>query len=303
MDLDSDRLKTFRAVARARGFSRAAARLHKTQPAVSQAIRALEADVGEPLFLRLGREVRLTAAGEILLPYVEESFAVLDRARARLDALRGLETGTLTVGTSDTNACYVLPPVLAAFRRAHPGVELRLLNRPSPATERQLLRYDVDVGFVTLPVSSPDLASEPLFVREDVAIFAPDHPLAGRKRLRFDDLLVYPLLLLDTGSRTRSFIDERLRERADPPRIAMELASIEVIKRLVALGFGVSVVPRISVEAEVAAGTLRCASVFPRAQRRMLGVVYPRAAPLSHAAQSFVELARQLLSRGRGSRR
>ena len=295
MDLDSERLRTFRAVARTGGFSRAAVQLHKTQPAVSQSVRALEDDVGEPLFHRLGRQVRLTAAGEILLEHVEQSFAVLDAARSRLQALSSLEAGELGIGTSDTNACYVLPPVLAAFRHAYPGVEVRISNRPSPVTERQVESREVDVGFVTLPVESPKLAAEPLLVREDVAIFAPDHRLAGRSRVRFGDLVREPLLLLDRGSRTRSLIDEHLAASGAEPRIAMELASIEVVKRLVALGFGVSVVPRIAVEAELEAGTLACATVFRRAQARSLGVVYPRNAPLPRAAERFVEMARELL--------
>ena len=93
------------------------------------------------------------------------------------------------IGTSDTNACYLLPPVLAAFRERYPGVEVRIANRPSPATERQVLDREVDFGLVTLPVSSDKLAAEPLLVREDVAIMAPDHRLANRKRLRFEELL------------------------------------------------------------------------------------------------------------------
>jgi len=297
MDLDSERLRAFRAVARAGGFSRAAERLHKTQPAISQAIRALEEDVGEPLFLRLGRRVRLTRAGAVLLEHVEESFAALDAARHRLAALSQLEAGELVIGTSDTNACYVLPPVLAAFRWAHPGIEVRLSNRPSPETERQVLEREVDVGFVTLPAASPRLVSEALVEREDVAIFAPDHRLAGRSRVRFDDLAGEPLLLLDRGSRTRAWIDERLAACPERPRVAMELASIEVVKRLVALGFGVSVVPRIAIEAEVAAGSLASARLSPRSAARSLGVVVPRGAPLARPAEAFVALAREVLRR------
>ncbi len=296
MDLDSDRLRVLQAVARTGGFSRAAEQLHRTQPAVSQAIRALEEDVGEPLLLRLGRTVKLTAAGEVLVEQTERAFAELDVARERLQALRDLTTGELVIGTSDTNACYVLPPVLAAYRARYPGVELRISNRPSPATEAQVLDREVDVGFVTLPATDPRLVAEPLTVREDVAIFAPEHPLAGRSRVRFESLLAHPLVLLDSGSRTRSWIDESLAATSRDYQVAMELASIEVVKRLVALGFGVSVVPRIAVEEEVAAGTLVAARLLGSADRaRRLGVVYPRNGALSRAASAFVELARELL--------
>jgi DNA-binding transcriptional LysR family regulator len=295
MNLDSDRLAAFRAVARTGGFYRAAALLHKNQPPISQAVRALEEDVGERLFVRLGRGSRLTQAGEILLEHVEESFAALARARARLESRRELTAGELRIGTSDTNACYVLPPVLAAFRERFPGVDVRLSNRPSPATEAQVLAHEVDLGFVTLPTASAGLSAEEMVIREDVAIFAPGHPLSRRKRIRFEELLAHPLLLLDPGARTRAFIDARLAAFPGRARIAMELASIEVVKRLVALEFGVSVVPRIAVETEIAAGTLCAAAVFPRAEARRLGVIYATSAPLSLAASKFVELAREVL--------
>lgn len=295
MNLDSDKLAAFRAVARTGGFSRAGEALHKTQPAISQAVRSLEEEVGEKLFVRLGRGVRLTPAGEILLEHVEESFAALARARVRLEARRELRDGALTIGTSDTNACYVLPPVLEAFRARYPGVEVRLSNRPSPATEAQVLAHEVDLGFVTLPADAAGLATERMATREDVAIFAPDHPLAHRKRLRFPELLAFPLLLLDRGSRTRAFIDERIRRCSAPVDVAMELASIEVIKRLVALGFGVSVVPRIAVETELASGLLCAAPVLPRGEARILGFVMAESEPLSREGQAFVAIAREVL--------
>ena len=295
MDLDSERLRVFQAVAREGGFSRAASRLHRTQPAVSQAIRALEEDVGEPLFVRLGRGVRLTPAGEVLLEHTDRSFAVLDAARERLQALQSLEAGSLVIGTSDTNACYLLPPVLGDFRKRYPGVELRISNRPSPVTEQQVLAREVDLGFVTLPVASDRLTAIDLAAREDVAILPPDHPLASRKRVRVEDLRDEPWLLLDRGSRTRSWLDERLAGSRGRGRIAMELASIEAIKRLVALGFGVSVVPRISVVAEVASGELACASIFPLREARRVGVVHLRGAPLARAAAAFLAIARERL--------
>ncbi len=295
MDLDSDRLRAFHAVARSGGFSRAARRLHRSQPAVSQAVRALEEDVGEPLFERLGRRVRLTRAGEILLEQTEVAFAALDVARDRLQALSGLEQGELVIGTSDTNACYVLPPVLAAYRSRHPGIELRISNRPSPETEAQVLAREVDLGFVTLSGPDPRLVAEPLAEREDVAIFPADHPLAGRRRIRVETLADQPLVLLDRGARTRSWVEDRLRDASADFRVAMELASIEVVKRLVALGFGVSVVPAIAVSDELARGELAAARLQGAGPRRQLGIVVPRRGRLSRAAAAFLEVARELL--------
>ena len=292
--MDMERLSAFRAVAREQSFSRAGARLFKTQPAVSQAVRSLEEELGQRLFVR-GRRSVLTPAGRVLLEHVEQAFDALERGRARLEALGELREGELAIGTSDTNACYVLPPVLRAFRARHPGVELRISNRPSPAAAEQVAAREVDVGFVTLPAQRAGLVSEPLVEREDVAICAPGHALASRRRVDLDTLLRHPLLLLDRGSSTRSFIDARLRAGGGDVHVAMELGSIEVIKALVALDFGVSIVPRIAVLAEVAAGSLHALRVFRRAEWRSLGVIYPARGPLARAAEVFVELARALL--------
>ncbi len=291
----NERLNCFRAVARTGGFSRAAEALHKTQPAISQAIRALEDDLEERLFLRLGREVRLTEAGEALLEYVERARAILERGRSELAARSNLEVGQLSLGTSDTNACYLLPPVLERYRATHPGIEVRISNRPSPMIERQVVEGDVDLGLVTLPASHSSLRCQPLMLREDVAIFSPAHPLAGRKRVRMRELFQLPLLLLDRGARTRAFIDDRARELAVVPHVAMELASVEVVKRLVAADFGVSIVPRIAIDKEIAEGSLACAALFRRDQFRELGWIHPRQLPLSRAASAFVTMAGEVL--------
>jgi len=295
MHVDTDKLSVFQAVAREGGFSRAARKLGRTQPAISQAIRGLEQHLGERLFVRHGRRISLTQAGEILLEHVDEAFAALDRGRLRLEALHELRGGVLTLGSSDTTACYLLPPVLAAFRARHPDVEVRISNRPSPRTIEQVIAREVDLGFVTLPAESAGLSSVPLMAREDVAIFSPVSPLATRKRIRFEHLLEHPLLLLDRGSRTRAFIDRCIAQSGCEARIAMELASIEVIKQLVALDFGASIVPAVAVERERRAGVLCTRRVWPRAEHRRLGAVYAEPGPLSRAAAVFLEMAREQL--------
>jgi len=296
--MEADRLTVFRTVAREGGFSKAARKLLRTQPAISQAIRLLEEDLGERLFDRRGRETKLTAAGAVYLEHVDAAFDALERGRARLSARRALLEGELVIGTSDTIACYVLPPVLAAFRAEHPGVEVRISNRPTPVTVDQLRSRDVDVGFVTWPIREKGLRCAPLARREDVAIFAPDHPLADRRRLSLTTLGRHPLLLLDRSSGSRRFIDRCFADAGVTPHITMELASIEVIKQLVRLGFGASIVPAIAVAGEREAGTLRACPVLPRAQQRQVGVALLDGRPVAPAAAGFIDIARSILRRG-----
>ena len=298
MALDFERLKAFRAVAQERSFSRGAKRIFRTQPAVSQSVAALERQVGQRLFDRLGRRVQLTPAGETLLTHVQEAFRTLENAQAQLDALGGLKRGMLRIGASDTTTCYLLPQVLRVFRERHPGVEIIISNRPSPGVVQQVVAREVDLGLVTLPVRHPGVAVREAAEREDVLICAPDHRLTLRRRARLEDAVRYPLLLLDRGSSTRSFIDARLQAAGLAPQVAMELASIEVIKRLVQLDLGVSIVPRVAVQEEVAAGKLCALCVFRRDERRKLGFIHSRNAEPTPAAREFLRLALERLRAG-----
>jgi DNA-binding transcriptional LysR family regulator len=300
---DTERLRAFVAVARARNFSRAAEELGKTQPSISQAVAALEREVGQPLFVREGRSTHLTAAGKLLLAHADAIFAEMERALAAMEGLGELRRGELVVGTSDTLACYLLPPVFAAFRRRYPGVELRLDNRPSPATAARVAERAVDVGLVTAPLAGdPRLAFEALVPYEDVVICPPGHALAGRK-VRLEELVAHPLLLLDRTTGARAALDAAFARARVAPRVTMEMSSVEVLKRLVELGFGVSVVPAVALERELEGGTLARVRVPALSLTRSVGLVTPSAGGVAPAAAAFVEIAREVLAQRRRSRR
>lgn len=293
--MDREKLTAFLAVAKKKSFSKAADAIFRTQPAVSHAIKALEEELGERLFLRLGRETRLTRAGEVLREHVDEAMASLERAKVRIQSLHELREGALTIAASDTIACYVLPDSLRSFRETYPGVEVRLLNRPSPVAGKLVAAGEADMGIVTLPISASKVRCVELVLREDVGICAPDHPLAGRKRVTLEKLAGFSLLLLDHGSNTRAYVDEKLRDAGLEPAPAMELGSIEVIKHLVRLGFGVSIVPRIAVRRELETRELRAFRVFAKAEARRLGAVIPHKGMLSRAAEVYLDMLRSSL--------
>ncbi len=309
--LEADQLLAFVTVARERGFSRAARRLARTQSAVSQAVARLEADLDVRLFVRSGRTTELSAAGRALLERAERILDEMDRAREGLAALHALEAGLLVVGTSDTLAYYVLPPILAAFRARHPGVELRLDNRPSPATAERVVERAVDVGVVTLPLpaglrvggrpAAERLHLEPLARQEEVVICPPEHPLARRRRVGLEAILPYPLLLLDRTTGARTLLDAELARLGAAPTVAMEMSSVEVLKKLVELGLGVSVVPALAVAREVEAGALAAVRLHGRTTERSVGLATPAGGPPSRAAAAFVEIARAALAGGRAA--
>lgn len=300
MELRSDRLRVFSAVARELGFSRAARALGMTQSSVSQAIAVLEADVGEALFVREGRQVGLTEAGQVLLERSGVVLAELERSREALLGLREVTSGTLSLGTSDTLATWVLPPVFAAFRAQFPGVDLKLDNRPSPAIAQKVAARELDLGVVSLPLPAPapadvsSLTQAPLVALRDVVITPVQRQwkeLAGRRRVRAAELASVPLLLLDRSTASRSWLDAQFAAARVAPRVTMEMGSIEVLKRLVELGFGASVVPEVAVAEEVRAR--RLVAIELNAPRRMVGLVVPRSP--SRATRAFVAVAKQVL--------
>jgi DNA-binding transcriptional LysR family regulator len=307
--LDGGRLHTFTVVARERGFSRAARALGRTQSSVSQAVALLEQELGETLFVRGRRQVTLTDAGRLLLGHAQRVLAEMARARAQLQAARALEAGELDIGASDTLACYLLPPVLAAFRQRFPRVELRLSNQPSPATAAAVAARRLHVGVVSLPLppgvpAGPGAVHvEPLVRQTDVVITPPGHPLARRRRIPLAALAPHPLLLLDRSTASRAHLEAAFSRLARRPAVVMEMSSVEVLKRLCQLGFGLSVVPGWAVRREVAAGELAARPLAGVPGPRRVGLVLPAddpdgdgaGSPPSPAAAAFATLARERL--------
>lgn len=293
LELRSDRLRLFDAVLRLGGFSAAARALGITQSSVSQGIAALEADVGQALFDRSSRKPRLTEAGEALRSHAAGVLDALEQTRTALQRLDQVVTGTLLLGATDTLATHVLPPVFAAFRKTHPGVELRLDNRPSPALAEKVAARELDLGVVSLPLPRGSPAVEaltqvPLVAQRDVVIVPRGHALAKKPKVRLQDLAKFPLVLLDRTTASRAWLERHLAAEKLTPRVAMEMSSLEVLKRLVELDFGISVVPELAVRAEKLV-----ALPLIGAERRMVGLVMPKAP--TRAAAAFAGLARQLL--------
>ncbi len=231
----------------------------------------------------------------------------MERAREGLQALGELREGPLAVGTSDTLACYVLPPVIAAFRARYPGVDLRLDNRPSPATAERVAERAVDLGVVTLPLP-PELRD-----RRAARGGAAPGRAAARARRRWPSVRPatrWPAAAARAAggarSRTRCCSSTgaparvRCSTRSWPgsarrPDVAMEMSSVEVLKKLVELGLGVSVVPALAVEREVATGALAAVRLVGMAAERWVGLLTPAAGPPSVAAGAFAGIARAIL--------
>jgi DNA-binding transcriptional LysR family regulator len=184
---------------------------------------------------------------------------------------------------------YVLPDVVQQFQEQFPNVELHLTNSHSTEVTTWVLEGRVEFGLVTLPILNPHLESQPLFEREDILVCHPDHPLCSQPSVAPEELVEYPLLLLDRGSISRVTLEQMFAQADLIPRVVMELGSIEVIKQYVEIDLGVSIIPRFTAEVEIKEGRLYAVHLdwLPT---HTVGVIQRRKGYLSPAARMFLEM-------------
>ena len=291
--MDLNQLHSFVQVAHEGSFTRAAEKLFLTQPALSLQIKALETELGTPLFERRNRQIYLTEVGHAVLLRAKEIEGVVEQIAQDVAAHQGVQTGRVRIGTSDTTCLYILPTFVQNFRAQFPNIDIHLTNKPSEEVAMLLKEGLVDFGIVTLPLADPHLEIQRLAWREDVIICHPAHPLAQRSQ-RGDaavlptDMGEYPLLLLEEGSTSRVLLNQLFVEHEIAPHI-MDLGSFEVIKRYVEIDMGISVVPKAAVSDAVNAGRL-CAISVPWLPLRGIGLVLRRNGYLSPASQRFVAM-------------
>ena len=286
--MEFDQVKGFYYVAKLGSFTEAAAHLYISQPAISLQVKALEKQLGERLFDRSGRKIRLTHAGNVLYEEAEGLVEKFARIHDIVKSLKEVECGRLVLGASDTVSMYLLPDLLREFTHRHPRVELRITSRVTREVAHSLKEHEIDIGIITLPFEDEKLEIVPVLEQRFVAIVPPGDPFAARRSISPRDLTSGPLILLEATSLTRERIEAYLQRQDCWRRPAMELSNYEIIKRYVAAGLGRSLVPEGAVSAErdgVVALALR-----PRFALSV-GVAQRLEPRLSHAARAFLELA------------
>jgi DNA-binding transcriptional LysR family regulator len=289
--MEFHQLRSFCEIARERSFTRAAARLALTQPAISLQMKALEEELGELLLVRHRTRLRLTPAGELLYQHAQVVLASLEAARADITAFRHGLRGHIALATSDTNSAYILPEVLRQFRECYPQVRIDIRDKMSSQVLQLVVDHEVDFGLATLPLLHPQVTTERLFTREDVVICPPDSPLARESVVSLAQVSPYPLLALSRGSMSRQLLEAAFQQAGVPMQVAMNLGSIEVMKRFVAIGLGLAIVPRVAVVNEVRAGQVVAVPIHGLPVRE-IGLVERTGKRRSAAATAFLQLLR-----------
>lgn len=273
-------------------FTRAAAREHIAQPALSQQIRRLEEEVGLALVERTTRRVAITEAGELLVARARRMLAELEAANVELRALRGVQSGHVLVGTMHTMGPIDVALVLSEFHNRHPGIELTVRENDSEELAEMLRVDEVDLAFlsVTERMESHGLGLHTLVSEELVVVLAPDHRLAGRARVRMADLAGEPFISFRPGARLRELLVVAGAQAGFDPHVTLESNESRRIRRLVSRGMGVAILPR-SDAIEPGAQVAVCALVEP-ALTRDITLAWREGRRHPPAVSEFIALAR-----------
>jgi len=284
--MDISALQAFLAVADNASFSQAAERLFLTQPAVSKRIAALEAELGTPLFDRIGRQVGLTEAGRALLPRARRIVDELEDSRRAIANLSGRIEGRLSFGTSHHIGLHRLPPVLRAYHQRYPQVMLDVQFMDSEQACQAVLRGELGLAVVTLPTAMlPNLETHTVWRDRLVVVVAAGHALTGKSRPTLRDLTLWPAIMPAHGTYTRAIVEAAFRREGLTPQVSMSTNYLETIKMLVSVGLGWSVLPQTMLDEQVTALKLPALKL-----ERRLGLVTHTNRSLSNAARAMQQL-------------
>jgi DNA-binding transcriptional LysR family regulator len=289
--MDLATLRIFLAVAEERSFSRAAAKVHRTQPAVSQAVRRLESDLGEQLFDRSSKSGTLTDAGRVLQNYGQRLVRLAGETESVMRELRDLRRGRVLIGANEA-AIHTLLPLMARFRRRVPDIAVDVRRVPARQIAVEVQQGSLDFGALTFRPSEAGLLEVAVGSDELVLLVPPSHPLASRRQVTMEEVGSEPVVAHNDPSPARERVLRLFEEHRIPLKMMIALPSLDGIKRAVELELGVALLPRLCALTEIASGRLVAVPVAGVSRRRQVMLVC-RKAHRSHAANAFLEVAQE----------
>ena len=289
--MEDHKLRVFCAVAETKSFSKASELIHLTQPAVSLQIQAMEELYETRLFDRSGNSINLTPAGEILYKRAKEILALYAEAQQNISEITGAIKGSLSIGASSTIGNYLLPHIIAAFKKKVPQVNISLVVSNTKTITEKLNAGEIDIALVEGDVSKQRFSVETLLSDELVVIMSPAHSWAERRGLSAIELTKEPLILREEGSGTRQIILKHLEERGiklDQLKIALVMGSTEAIKGAVEEGLGVSIMSGWAVRKWLKQGLLKAATFKDLKFHRNFTIISPKRNYSTHTAKEFL---------------
>jgi DNA-binding transcriptional LysR family regulator len=292
--VDLRQLEIIRAIAETGSFTAAGEKLHVSQSAISRQVLLLEGELGEAVFHRIGRRIRITPAGESLLRLSHRVFQDLHETVAAISDTREVLRGTMRLVGGMTVCLYVFPALLAEVRRRHPDLDLKITVGSGERSIAMLRSGAGDLGLVTVPVEAGDLVSVPVLKEELLLVTYPAHPLARKREIFPSDLTRQPFILFETGSITRKLVDEFFARERIEPAIVMETENVEIIKGMVRHGLGISIIPWQAAAADVRTKQLHCSRIAGHSLYRETGWLYPKMRRLPRAVSEVMRVFEQI---------
>jgi DNA-binding transcriptional LysR family regulator len=288
--MDLRQLEIIRAIADTGSFTAAGEKLHVSQSAISRQILLLEDELGEPVFHRIGRRIRITPAGESLLHLSHRVFQDLNDTVSAIGDTRESLRGTLRLVGGMTVCLYAFPSLLAEVRRIHPALDLKITVGSADRSIALLRAGSADLGLLTLPVEASDLVAVPVLEEELLLVTYRSHPLARLKPVRPSDLNKQPFILFEAGSATRDLVDDFFARERLEASIVMETENVEIIKAMVRHGLGISIIPWQAAAADVASGQLFCSRIDGHSLFRQTGWLYPKMSRLPRSVTEVLHI-------------
>lgn len=290
MQANTEWYRIFMHTAKLGNLTRAAQDLHITQPSVSYAIKQLEAQLDVKLFDRLSKGVKLTPEGAAVLEYAEKSFAILQQGEAKLQALKQMSAGELKIGASGPVIKHLLLPLLEFFQTEYPAVRIRLLQGKTADIRQRLKAGIIDIGFVHLPFSDPELTVQHVTDIQECFVVGSAYQHLSGQTITVERLAETPLLLLSEGSSTRMFVDQWFLSQGIKAEADMELSSMDMLVELAIRGYGAAFVTQTFIQEQLNEAKLYVLKPSETVPIRSIGLAFKRETSLSIAAKRFVEL-------------
>ncbi len=291
--MEMAQLEYFMRVVQEKSFSKAAARVFRTQPAVSIAIRRLEEEIGLPLLERNQKVPVLTEAGKVVYDYAQRILGLRDEVNQAIRELQSLKSGRVRVGANESTSLYLLPELILTYRQQYPDVKVEIFRRASSRLTRELLDRNIDFALMAFEPVDRELDAFPVLRDELVLIMSPKHSLAGRSSVKIKELGNEPFVAHNVNSGSRFKVIEAFSTQHTPLNITLELDTIETIKRFVQKRIGLAFVPRMCVREELERGALVSVPVRGLTHNRTLWAAHRRGTHLSPAAAAFLALLRK----------
>lgn len=254
--MDIPQLNAFKQVVENRSFTKAAAALCLTQPAVSHQIRNLEIELGQPLFERTRPQVRLTYAGEVLYEYVQRILNLVEESQAAIHEITTGEQGRITIASIGTSANYILPDFLYEFQKTHPNVQVVLLTLGGEEIRNMVMTDQVDLGIIGSHIATPELETIPLFEDQIRPLVHPGHRCAASRQAALADLVQEPFIQFGSWTGWRRYVRSIFEQIGAVPHEQFQVDSIDAVKRLVERGLGFTIASVVAAQNEINEGTL-----------------------------------------------